>query len=351
MNPVKVTAITRTLPPYQRKTAEIIPYVEDWLASEGERYVRKAIKIFEGSGVDTRFGIMDVADVFTPTHIEEKNGRYMQASKEMGCKVLAEALTNNQWNPKSLDFIITVSCTGFMIPSLDAYLINELGINTDVLRLPVTEMGCAAGVSALIYAQQFLKDNPHKRGAIVAVECASATFQHGDKSMANVVSTALFGDGAACVLVSSRVEDSGPTIKAGSMYHFPHSTHLMGFKLGNTGLQMILDPEVPQMISTHFSNIIPPFLEKNGWHINDLNHLIFHPGGRKIVSAAEAIFKEHGKNLNQTKAVLKQFGNLSSVTVLFVLFEFMQNSNPKGTKGLMLSFGPGFSAQRILLEW
>ncbi|GGG45373.1 chalcone synthase [Croceivirga lutea] len=351
MSDAKLIAVTRTLPKYQRKTAEIIPFVSDWLASEGERYTRKAIKIFEGSGVETRYGIMDVQDVFTPTDIEEKNARYMQASKEMGAKVLKDALEQESWDPQSLDFIITVSCTGFMIPSLDAYLINELHLNTAAIRLPVTEMGCAAGVSGLIYALQFLQSNPEKRGAIVAVECASATFQHNDKSMANVVSTALFGDGASCVLVSSKEEDKGPKIKAGGMYHFPDSTHLMGFKWSNTGLQMILDPDVPEMIASHFPKIIPPFLEAHGWDIAELNHLIFHPGGRKIVSTAEAIFKAYGKNLDQTKAVLKDFGNLSSVTVLFVLYEFMQLKNPAGTKGLMLSFGPGFSAQRILLEW
>jgi predicted naringenin-chalcone synthase len=265
--------------------------------------------------------------------------------------VLQDALSKANWTPESLDYIITVSCTGIMIPSLDAYLINELGLRQDVVRLPVTEMGCAAGVSGLIYAHNFLKSNPDKRIAIVAVESPTATFQLNDFSMANMVSAAIFGDGAACVLLSSEESAEGPKILGEEMYHFKDTAHLMGFDLTNHGLKMILDPAVPETIANHFQNIVHPFLERYGSDISKVDHLIFHPGGKKIVQTVEALFGSLGKNIDDTRAVLKLYGNMSSATVLYVLERFMEKDISAGEQGLVLSFGPGFSAQRVLLEW
>ncbi|NKI32367.1 type III polyketide synthase [Croceivirga thetidis] len=351
MTNTHIVGVSKALPPYTRSTNEIIPYIQTWLENEDDRFRRKITKIFEGAGVDKRYGIMPIEEVFTTTSFEEKNKVYEKSAKELGAKALQKALDDQQWNPESLDFIITVSCTGIMIPSLDAYLINSLGLRTNIVRLPVTEMGCAAGVSGLIYAYNFLRANPGKRAAIVAFESATATFQHNDFSMANMVSAAIFGDGAACVLLSSEKEAAGPKIIDGEMYHYPESTHLMGFDMTNTGLQMILDPKVPERIATDFEKVIYPFIEQNNRRIEDVDHLIFHPGGKKIVQAVETLFGEMGKNINETKEVLREYGNMSSVTVLYVLQKFLHRNMAKGELGLILSFGPGFSAQRVLIEW
>jgi predicted naringenin-chalcone synthase len=234
---------------------------------------------------------------------------------------------------------------------MDAYIINSLQMKQDIVRLPVTEMGCAAGVSGIIYAKNFLKANPNKRAVVIAVEAPTATFQLDDYSMTNIVSAAIFGDGASAVILSSYEEDNGPAIIDEAMYHFYDATNMMGFNLVNTGLQMILDKEVPQKISDHFPEIVHPFLERNNITIEDINHLIFHPGGKKIVQTVEDLFGVLGKNIDDTKEVLRLYGNMSSATVLYVLERFMDRKPEKGERGLMLSFGPGFSAQRILLEW
>jgi predicted naringenin-chalcone synthase len=169
--------------------------------------------------------------------------------------------------------------------------------------------------------------------------------------MANMVSAAIFGDGAACVLLSSEEDALGPAIVAEEMYHFRNATHLMGFDLTNTGLKMILDPSVPETIAQHFPEIVHPFLEKNDTSITQVDHLIFHPGGRKIVQTVEDLFGELGKNIDDTRETLRLYGNMSSATVLYVLERFLEKKLAKGEQGLMLSFGPGFSAQRVLLEW
>jgi predicted naringenin-chalcone synthase len=348
---VKITTVTKQLPEYSRETKQVIPFVETWLDGQEERFKRKVIKIFQGAAVDKRYSIMDPSEVFTATSFEEKNRIYSREVKKLGTQVLQKALDKSGWAADSLDYIITVSCTGIMIPSLDAYLINELKLKQDVVRLPVTEMGCAAGISGIIYAKQFIQSNPGKRAAVIAVESPTATLQLDDFSMANMVSAAIFGDGAACTLLSSEEEAEGPEIIGEEMYHFYDATHMMGFDLVNSGLKMILDPEVPQAISNHFAEIIHPFLKKHNSSIEKVQHFIFHPGGKKIVQTVEDLFGNLGKNIDETKEVLRLYGNMSSATVLYVLERYFDKPVEKGEQGLMLSFGPGFSAQRVLLQW
>jgi predicted naringenin-chalcone synthase len=348
---VKIVQVCKELPKYSRTTAELIPFLDVWLQNQDERFIRKVKKIFEGAAVDKRYSIMDPIEVFTASSFEEKNDIYAREVTILGENVLKKALEKANWRGEELDYIITVSCTGIMIPSLDAYLINKLKLRQDIVRLPVTEMGCAAGISGIIYAQNFLKANPGKKAAVIAVESPSATFQLNDFSMPNIVSAAIFGDGAACVLLSSNESDEGPTIVDQEMYHFYDNEHMMGFKLTNAGLQMVLDIEVPNTIASHFPDIIHPFLAQNNLKIEDIDHLIFHPGGKKIVQTVEELFSDLGKNINATKEVLRLYGNMSSATVLYVLERIMDEKPKKGEKGVMLSFGPGFSAQRVLLEF
>jgi predicted naringenin-chalcone synthase len=351
MQEVKIIAARKALPGYSRTTEEIIPYMNAWLRGEDSRYIRKAEKIFLGAGVDRRFGIMDLSEVFTQAGFESKNRLYAQAAIDLGRKALHSALQAAQWEPGSLDYIITVSCTGIMIPSLDAYLVNSMGLRQDIIRLPVTEMGCAAGVSGLIYARGFLRSRPGSRAAVVAVESPTATFQHADHSMANIISAAIFGDGASCVLLSSEPGAVGVRMLADGMYHFPEATHLMGFDLTDTGLKMVLSPDVPETIGAHFGPMLEPFLAAQGYQLKDLSHLVFHPGGRKIIQTVEDAFAGGKANLGKTSQVLREYGNMSSATVLYVLEDFMADPELKPGLGLVLSFGPGFTAQRILVEF
>ena len=348
---IKILSVAKQLPKYNRETKEIIPFVKHWMKGQERRFQRKVLKLFEGAGVDRRYSIMEADEVFLNSSFEEKNNIYVREVIKLAEQSLQKSLKKVDLQPTDIDYIITVSCTGIMIPSVDAYLINSLQMRQDIVRLPVTEMGCVAGVSGIIYAKNFLKANPNKRAAVISVEAPTATFQHEDFSMANIVSAAIFGDGAASVILSSYEQDKGPNVIDEAMYHFYDSIDVMGFKLVNTGLEMILDKKVPETISSHFPMIVHPFLERNNLTIEDINHLIFHPGGKKIVNTVEALFKSLGKNIDDTKEVLKLYGNMSSATVLYVLERFMDGDRQKGEKGLMLSFGPGFSAQRILLEW
>ena len=308
---VRITSVAKQLPEHTRETKDILPFVELWLDGQEDRFKRKVLKIFENAAVDKRYSIMGPEEVFLKTSFEEKNDIYVRESIKLAEKSFVKALDKASLKPTDIDYIITVSCTGIMIPSLDAYLINSLRMKQDIVRLPVTEMGCAAGVSGIIYAKNFLKANLNKRAAVIAVESPTATFQLEDYSMVNIVSAAIFGDGCASVILSSYEDEAGPEIKDEAMYHFYDANHMMGFKLRNTGLQMVLDQSVPQTIADHFPKIIHPFLEKNGLTINDIEHLVFHPGGKKIVQTVEDLFGELGKNIDDTKEVLRLYGNMS----------------------------------------
>jgi len=348
---VKITSVATQLPPYSRSTQEIIPYLKTWLTGQEDRFQRKVLKLFENAGVDRRFSIMDAHEVFQNTSFEDKNAIYKRETIKLAEDALTKALDKANLVPTDIDYIITVSCTGIMIPSIDAYLINRLKMKQDIVRLPVTEMGCVAGVSGMIYAKNFLKSNPNKRAVVLAIESPTSTFQLDDFSMVNIVSAAIFGDGCACTILSSYIEETGPEIIGESMYHFYDAEHMMGFELRNSGLQMVLDKEVPETIAKHFPLFTHPFLAANDLVIEDIDHLIFHPGGKKIVQTIEQLFGSLGKNIDNTKAVLKDYGNMSSATVLYVLEKFLSQNPKQGDIGLMLSFGPGFTAQRLLLKW
>jgi alkylresorcinol/alkylpyrone synthase len=346
----KILTVATETPPHRANTDEIIEYVKKWISSQDKRTQDKFIKVFKNAKVSQRQSIMSIDEVFSEMTFEERNNMYIERGTDLCEKVLKKALLQANLTPTDIDIIISVSCTGIMIPSVDAYLINRLNMRSDVMRIPITEMGCAAGVSAIIYANELLKANPNKKLAIIAFESPTATFQTSDFSMTNAVSSAIFGDGAACVIMGNTI-DIAPSVIDTQMYHFHNEIDMMGFSLKNTGLHIVLDPQVPNKIEEHFTKIIFPFLTKNQLEINQVDHFIFHPGGKKIVQMVEEMLSSIQKNINETRQVLNDHGNMSSATILFVLEKFLQKKPNKNDIGLMLSFGPGFSAQTVLLKW
>ena len=346
----KILSTAVALPPYSVTQEESLAYVDKWVQHMPDRERRKILKIFKYAQVDQRYTVRDMDHILQGESFEDRNNVYIEQAIKLGEIALKKALDRANLNPEDIDYIISTSCTGFMIPSVDAYLINKLRMRQDITRLPVTEMGCAAGTSALIYAHDLLKSQPDKRVAILAVEFPSCTLVREDLTMTNVVSAAIFGDGVACTILGP-TDEVRPAIVGTEMFHFFDAIDMMGYDVRNTGYHMVLDKSVPERIEKHFDEIIFPFLKQNGVTIEDINHMIFHPGGKKIIRMVEGLLNDLGKNIEDTKAVLKEFGNMSSATVLYVLERFLKKDIPVGEYGLMLSFGPGFSAQRLLIQW
>lgn len=347
----RILAVATVSPKHRYTTEEVIKAAETfWLTTAEDRVKELAVKLLRGAEIRHRFSVIPIEEVFSEKSFAEKNDIYMEATKALAESALRNGLERAGVAPAELDFLITTSCTGFMIPSVDAYLVDKIGLRQDVVRLPVTEMGCAGGTSALIYANEILKGNPGKRIAIVAVETPSVTFQRADFSPENLVSTAIFADGAACVILGPG--GSGPEIVDTNMYHFPNSTHLMGYRLTNSGLKIVLDRDVPDAIAAQFESYFMPLLKRHALAPGDIRHYVFHPGGKKIINQVEKMLAPFNRNVDAAKEVLSERGNMSSATVLHVLDEVIRNARPAaGDYGLMLAFGPGFSAQSLLLQW
>lgn len=348
----KILGVSTVLPGYEYTTEEILNTMDkEWLSQINPDIRRVAIKIMNSAEIEKRHSAFPLATVFKDQSFKEKNDLYIKAAIDLAEKALAKALRDTNTSPDELDFIITTSCTGFMIPSVDAYLVDKLKLRRNIKRLPVTEMGCAAGISAMIYAHDFLKANPGSKGAVVSVELPSITFQKDDFSMENLVSTAIFADGAAAVILASESSQTAPMIVDTDMYHFPNTTHLMGYELWNSGLKIVLDRDVPDAIQGHFEDLFLPFLAKNNLRVEDVQNYMFHPGGKKIIARVEDYIGRFGKDISDSKAVLHERGNLSSATILHILERVLNKPHDKGELGYMLAFGPGFSAQSLLLKW
>ncbi len=347
----KIIHVTSVEPKYSYSTEKIIEAADrNWLSQLDANTRRMALKIFKGAEIESRKSAVPLEMVFADLTFELKNNAYMEAAIELARAVLKKALDESGVDPKEIDYLITTSCTGFMIPSVDSYLVDELGLRKDVIRMPITEMGCAGGTAALTYASHILKHQPTKKAAIIAVEIPSITFQKKDLSMENLVSTAIFADGASCVIMGE-TDKLAPRIVDTDMYHFSHTSKLMGYHLQDSGLKIILDKEVPDRIQEHFPKFFYPFLERNKLSVESIKNYLFHPGGKKIINRMEDFIGRYRKDISDSKDILRTRGNMSSATILHILERFMKKNNLQGDLGYMLAFGPGFSAHSLLLRW
>ncbi len=348
---VTVLSVACVNPPYTRSTDEILPLVQLWLRDQPERFQEKVLRLFKYSGVQRRYSVLSELEVFAQTSFAQRNQLYAERMLPLAERAIRQALQEARCDLGSVDAIVTTSCTGITIPGLDAYLIDRLRLRQDILRLPVFQMGCAGGVAGLIYGHGLIKGGTCKRVLLLTLESPIATLQVNDYSMANMVSAAIFGDGVAAAVLGddNPLHVPRPTVVDCGMYHFPNSTHLMGFQLVDSGLQMVLAPAVPAAILEHLEAVIVPFLERNALTPQAIDHYLFHPGGRKILLAVDDWLGRIDKHVRLSHDVLREHGNMSSATVLYILARALEQR--AGDSALMLSFGPGFSAQRALLRW
>jgi len=352
-----ILSLERFCPPYRYDQDTVTSYVRAWLEERGDDNSLRLLSVYESAGVTTRASVRPIEEVFAPGDFESQNDVYAEMARKAGIDLARRALASAEVSPKEIDFIVSVSCTGFMIPALDAYVADCLGMGPRLVRLPITESGCAGGVVSLSRAADFLRAHPGATALVLAVELSSLTFQRWDFSPANIVSSALFGDGgAAAVLVGPDHPRAGRAsavriLDAESIF-FPGTTHLMGFRLRNPGLQIILDRNLTPFISRHVGPVVDSFLSSRSLRKEDISRFILHPGGRRIIDAMAEKLGLRAADLAATEKVLREHGNMSSVTVLFVLDEILRHTPPKpGEKGLLGAFGPGFGAELALLEF
>ena len=349
MSAIRSTATA--VPPYSYDQTEVLDAVRVWLGDRAQRFER-VLSAFERGLVGRRASVLPLDKVFEPRGFEAKNRIYMESSVKLGEQAVKACLDRAGLTPGDVDFFISASCTGFMIPSVDAVIAHRLGMKRSLARLPITQHGCAGGAVALRQAHDHLRAHPGHKVLVLAVEIPSVTFQTDDFSASNIVSTSLFGDGAAAVLLTAEGGDRDPHILGCDSRMFPDSADLMGFDLTDSGLRIVLSKRVPGEIREHAPGAISDFLSANGQSLDDIDHFLLHPGGRKIIEGFESAFGLDEGALDLTRSVLSRHGNLSSATVLFILDDFLRGDRGRsGDLGLLVAFGPGFGCESLLLGW
>ncbi|MGH9775968.1 MAG: type III polyketide synthase [Candidatus Acidiferrales bacterium] len=347
---VRIASTATAVPPYTLEREDVKKYVGKVFSIEPDR-LNALMTVIDNAQVNRRYCIFPVDYIIEPRPLAQITREYQEHAIILGKKVAAAALERAGMQATDIDMIVTVSCTGVIIPSLDAHLINELGFRTDVRRLPINELGCAAGAAALTRALEFIRAYPGASVLVVSVELPTLTFQRGDLSQANLISCVLFGDGAAAAVITGR-PNSGPSILDSSSYFFPQSIDAMGFELKDTGFHIVLSRDVPQMIRDKIGGLVKDFLARHSLEIKQIPAYVLHPGGQKLLSYIEEELGLCRCTTQFSWDVLHQYGNLSSATVLFVLQEWLESKKLKaGEHALLAAFGPGFCAEMLLLQW
>lgn len=288
----------------------------------------------------------------------QANDIWIKVAQELGEQALCLALNNAGLKPQDLGALFFTTVTGVASPSIDALLINRMGLPAYIRRTPIFGLGCVAGAAGIARAADYVRAYPSQAAALVSVELCSLTLQREDLSVANLISSGLFADGAAAAVVTgaefqpSGPEIPGPKILATRSVFYPATEDMMGWNISEKGFRILLSTEVPNLIREHLGRDVDAFLADNGYRRSDLQSWVLHTGGPKVLEASAAALGLNNGQLDASWDSLRKVGNLSSASVLVVLEDVIKHRRPKpGTMGLLAAMGPGFCSELLLLQW
>ena len=351
----RIAAISKVVPSYRFSQETASDYAEQWLSGNGggvpELSVSKTLQVFNNAGVDTRYGVTPVKELLSERDFEYRNNLYSDHATQLGENALKEVFNKCDIDPSEVDYFITVSCTGFMIPALDAHLINKFPFRTDIKRLPVTQLGCAAGVASMMMAADYIRAYPGSTVLILSVELCTLSFQPDDKSADHIISTAIFGDGAAAMLVTGKKGDGLHLIDTRSSF-FRDTLDFMGFDLKNTGYHIFLSPGISRYLRRNLISELQPLLKGMNLDIGDIDSWLFHPGGMRILEAIKESLSIDDRKIHFSREILRKYGNISSATIFFIIEEYMKSETSVGDRYEVTgAVGPGFQLFLIMMEW
>src|SRR5579864_1273432 len=283
----------------------------------------------------------------------QANDVWIKVAGELGEQALCRALHHSGLEPQALGALFFTSVTGISSPSIDALLINRMGLPQNIKRVPIFGLGCVAGAAGIARAADYVRAYPGQAAALVSVELCSLTLQRDDLSVANLISSGLFADGSAAVIVAGDdVDATGPEVLATRSVFYPNTEQMMGWKVTEKGFRITLSPEVPVLIREHLGHDVDAFLADHGYKRSDIGSWVLHTGGPKVLEATAAALDLNNGQLDASWDCLKRVGNLSSASVLVVLEDVMRNRRPEpGTLGILAAMGPGFCSEIVLLQW
>ena len=344
-------AAIETLPaPFRHQQSEVTREVLAWLEATGANVDPRAVeRLFSRSGVSSRASLKPLDEVFVDASFAERNAVYQEAMVRMSIDLTRAALSRARL--KTVDILVSSSCTGFMIPAVDAHIANALRLGPRLVRLPIPEAGCAGGAVALARAADYVKAHPRAAALVIALEFSSLTFQARDTSATNMVAAALFADGgAAAVLLGAEHPDASgqaTELVSATSYFMPDSLGAMGYDVVDSGFKLVLDKRLPDFLRGKLMPMAVEFLRENDLAFEQVSTFAIHPGGRRVLDVAEEELGLSSALLEPSRSVLRDHGNMSSATILFVLDRALRNLAP-GEFALGIGFGPGFAIELSL---
>jgi alkylresorcinol/alkylpyrone synthase len=284
----------------------------------------------------------------------EANDRWIGAALELGQQAICRAMSQAGVGPEDIGAFFFVSITGVASPSIEGRLINRMGLSPRMKRIPIFGLGCVAGAAGIARAADYVKAFPGEACLLLSVELCSLTVQQDDFSVANLISTGLFGDGAAAVVVggSELGATTGPNVIRTRSIFYPDTERVMGWDISEKGFQIVLSRDVPEVVRMNLGRDVDEFLADAGLTRADIGSWVIHTGGPKVLEATEEALGLGNGALGASWDCLRKTGNLSSASVLFVLEEVLKNRRPaEGTWGVLAAMGPGFCSELLLLRW
>jgi alkylresorcinol/alkylpyrone synthase len=346
-------ALATSVPPYRLMQADVARFGADLFSGSFKDFER-LMPVYGNAAIDSRYSCVPLDWYSEPHGFKDRNALYVENAVNL-LEVAAErALTQAGLETEDVDAVIAVSSSGIATPSLDALIIERMNLRRDVERLPVFGLGCAGGVLGLARAGQMAISRPGTHVLLLVVELCGLTFRSSDNSKSNVIATALFGDGAAAAVLTAETPETTagagtPVLSAWGEHTWAGTLDVMGWNVEDDGFGVLFSQDIPGIVRRDYRAAVDRFLTTNGLSLGDIDGFAVHPGGAKVVDALEDVFGLDPGGLTCSRDVLREFGNMSAATVLFVLERILAGAEPSG-RILISSLGPGFTAGFLVLE-
>lgn len=350
-----IVSTATAFPPHYYQQEEILAWLSDLWSGQESRIARLE-QFHRNAMVSGRHLALPIDKYADLRGFGEKNDAWIEAALDLGEKVICKLLDAAGLTSGDIQQLLFTTVTGIAVPSIDARLMNRIPFSTTLKRVPLFGLGCMGGAAGIARQADYLHGHQQDAAVLLSIELCSLTLQHDDLTAANMVSSSLFGDGAAAVLM---VGDEHPLAREGmarvidsQSVFFPRTEYIMGWEVRDSGLKMLLSSDVAEIVQ---NNLLPPmeaFLARHGLQVSNVDHWIVHPGGPRVIEAMEQALALRPDALDITRKSLRTVGNLSSASVLSVLDETLRTCQPPaGSNGLILAMGPAFSAEMVLVRW
>ena len=364
----RIGSVEVAFPEHHYSQQDLIQAIETrWASAEDAAHVRALVKKLHRSvAVEGRYLALPLEEHANLRDFGDANDAFIRVGTELGARAVSQAVARSGFELEDLDAIFFTTVTGVAAPSIDARLVNRLGLRRDIRRTPIFGLGCLGGAAGVARTNDYLRGHPDHVAVLLSVELCSLTLQR-DFSLANIVSSGLFGDGAAALVMTGAEVRGEPASSRGDApisirdrvrprvlstrsAFFPNTERVMGWDIGATGFKVVLSADVPNIVREHLPREVDGFLSEHGLQRSDIRHWVCHPGGPKVITAIEESLALPTDALAITRQSLASVGNLSSASVLHVLGETEKRARP-GELGVLMAMGPGFCAEMVLLAW